>query len=81
MFRNFYEKSYWNKIEHGIYEAKNQTSNIVIDLNKPECNLNNGDALIQIKKVLESKHFDWVQKIILLGKEDYIRYFKRKQKK
>lgn len=72
------ENSRKNKISHAISEAKGQTVNVVIDLNRKDCNLTNEEALKQIDYVFKNRHYNWLEKLIIFGKDNSTKYFKRK---
>lgn len=90
--QNMYTKEYWDikgihksktekskakKISRAFDEAKNQTTNIVIDLNRKDCDLTNEEALQQIITALNRQKYEWIEQVILLGKEEFIKYYKK----
>lgn len=74
------QRSKKNKISHAINEAKGQANNIVLDLNRKGCDLTNEEALSQLKKVFDNSIYEWVDNVILFGKDNFVKYY-RKQKK
>lgn len=67
-----------NKISHAIRESKKQTPNVVIDLNRSDCDLSNNEAIEQLFRVFNNEYYDWIEKIIIFGKDDLVKYYKRK---
>ena len=70
-------KSKSRKISHAFDEAMNQAENIIIDINRKDCDLNNFEADSQILKILKTQQFISIKKIVLLGKNNYIKFYKR----
>lgn len=66
------------KISRALDEAKGQTSNVIIDLNRNKCDLSNDEALEQLIKTLNRKKYFWVKKIILFGKDNLVKFYKQK---
>lgn len=71
-------KSKQKKIAHQFDQAKGQTKNIIISLLKDNCDLSNAEAVYQIKKCLSTKDYSWIDNVILYGKNDFIKIYKRK---
>ena len=67
-----------NKISHAINSARGQAKNIIIDINNKDCELDNEEVIKQIKNVLNNKLNRWINKVIILGKNEFVRYYKRK---
>lgn len=70
-------KSRVKKISRAFDEAKGQAQNIVIDLNRKECDLSNMEALSQLIKCLNREKYNWINQVILLGKNNMVRYYRR----
>lgn len=71
-------KSKKNKVSHAINSAKGQTHNIIIDGNNEYCDLDNEEIIRQLNSVFNNIHYKWINKIIIFGKNGFVRYFKRK---
>ena len=67
-----------NKIKHVIESGKGQTINFILNVNNKNCNLTNKEIINQIDKIYQNPRYLWVNKIILLGDNNYIKVFKRK---
>ena len=65
------------KVSHIFDKALNQSDNIIIDINKKECDLTNQELTQQILIVLKTNQFVSIKRIIAIGKDNFIRYFKR----
>ena len=70
-----------NKISHAFDQAIGQTKNVIISLLRDDCDLSVDDANEQIIRCLKNKLYSWINIIILVGKNNYIRIYKRKQKR
>ena len=68
------------KISRQFDEAKKQANNIIISLLRDNCDLTNNDAIIQIEKCLKNDRYNWIESVILIGKNDYIKIYKKKKK-
>lgn len=64
-----------SKLKHRITK---QCNNFIFDLNNKECDLSNDEALEQINRIYDDHECSHVDKILLLGKSNMIRVFKRK---
>lgn len=73
-------KSKSQKISRQFNEAKHQTNNIIISLLREGCDLSNNEAIKQIEECLNSKRYDWIENVILVGKDDVIKIYKKKKK-
>ena len=73
-------KSKSQKISRQFNEAKHQTNNIIISLLREGCDLSNKDAIKQIEECLNSKRYSWIENVILVGKKDLIKIYKKKKK-
>ena len=71
-------KSKNNKITHQFDQVKGQTTNVIISLLRDECDLTNADAVYQIKNALNRIEYSWLDKVILVGKNDYFKIYKKK---
>ena len=71
-------KSKNHKITHAFDQAKGQTKNVIISLLRDECDLTNIEAVRQIKKALSKSDYSWLDIVILVGKNGYIKIYKRK---
>lgn len=71
-------KSKKHKITHAFDQAKGQTKNIIISLLRNECDLTNLEAVHQITNALNRPDYSWIDRVILVGKNDYIKVYKRK---
>ena len=69
------EKSKKYKIKHKLSK---QCKDFVFDLNDIECDLTNYETIQQIKEVYRDNRFDFVNRIVLLGKSNLIKVYKRK---
>ena len=67
------------KISRQIDEAKHQSRNIIISLLRDNCNLNESDATIQMCNCLNNIRYRWIDIIILIGKNNYIKVYKKKR--
>ena len=66
------------KISRQLDYAKGQTENVIISLLREECDLTNLEAVHQITECLNNDRYSWVNSIILVGKNDYLKIYKRK---
>ena len=65
-----------NKIRHAIDDGKKQAVNFVIDLNNIDCNITNKEAIKQLKIVFNNSRYNsWLNRIVLLGKNNFIKIF------
>lgn len=71
-------KSKNNKITHQFDQAKGQTKNVIISLLRDECDLTNAEAVYQIKNALNRIEYSWLNIVILVGKNDYFKIYKKK---
>lgn len=71
-------KSKKHKITHSLDQAKGQTKNVIISLLRDECDLSNTEAIHQIINALNRPEYSWLNNVILVGKNDYIKIYKRK---
>lgn len=71
-------KSKKHKITHSLDQAKGQTKNVIISLLRDECDLSNTEAVHQIINALNRPEYSWLNNVILVGKNDYIKIYKRK---
>ncbi len=71
-------KSKGHKITHVFDQAKGQTKNIIISLLRDECDLTNIEAAHQITKALNKPDYLWIDRVILVGKNDYIKIYIKK---
>ena len=76
--RSSSNKSKKCKIPHAFDQAKGQTKNVIISLLRDECDLTNIEAVYQIINALKRPRYSWLDKIILVGKNDYLKIYKRK---
>lgn len=65
------------KISRAFEESIGQTHNVVIDLNRKDCDLTNEEALNQIALAFKNPKFNSVKIVVLLGKNNLIKAFKR----
>jgi len=73
------EKSKMNKVYHAVDDGKKQANNFVINLlGYKECDLTNEETIEQIKRLYSNKFYDWVDCIILIGKDDLFKVYKKK---
>lgn len=68
------------KISRQFDEAKRQANNIIISLLRDSCDLSNKDAIVQIEKCLKNERYNWIECVILIGKDDLIKIYKKKKK-
>lgn len=73
-------KSKSQKISRQFNEVKHQTNNIIISLLRDGCDLSNDEAIKQIKECLNSERYNWIENVILVGKADVIKIYKKKKK-
>ena len=66
------------KITHAFDQAKGQTKNIIISLLRDECDLSNIEAVRQITNALNRPKYSWLNIVILVGKNKFIKVYKRK---
>ena len=66
------------KITHAFDQAKGQTKNVIISLLRDEYDLTNIEAVCQIINALNRPKYSWLDIVILVGKNDYIKIYKRK---
>ena len=66
------------KIYRQLDSAKGQTKNVIISLLKEDCDLTNVEAVHQITECLNNDRYSWLDSVILVGKNDYIKMYKRK---
>lgn len=71
-------KSKKSKVAHAFDQAKGQTKNVIISLLRDECDLTNIEAVRQIINALNRPKYSWIDRVILVGKNDYIKIYKRK---
>ena len=68
-----------HKISRQFDEAKFQSKNIIISLLRNECNISNKVAIKQIRNCLSNKRYGWINIVIFLGKNNYIKVYKKKR--
>ena len=73
-------KSKSQKISRQFNEVKHQTNNIIISLLRDGCDLSNDEAIKQIEECLNSERYNWIENVILVGKADVIKIYKKKKK-
>lgn len=73
-------KSKSKKIYRQINETKHQANNIIISLLRENCDLSNKEAIKQIEECLKNKRYNWIESVILVGKDDVIKIYKKKKK-
>ena len=44
------------------------------------CDLSNDEAIKQIEECLNSERYNWIENVILVGKADVIKIYKKKKK-
>lgn len=66
------------KITHAFDQAKGQTKNIIISLLRDECDLSNIEAVHQITKALNRPKYSWLNNVILVGKDNLIKIYKKR---
>ena len=71
-------RSKQHKITHSLDQAKGQTKNVIISLLRDECNLTNIEAVHQITNALKRFDYSWLNIVILVGKNNFIKVYKRK---
>lgn len=71
-------KSKKHKITHSLDQAKGQTKNVIISLLRDECDLTNIEAVHQIINALKRPKYSWLNSVILVGKNNFIKVYKRK---
>ena len=71
-------KSKKHKITHSLNQAKSHTKNVIISLLREECDLTNGEAVHQIKNALSKPDYSWLNSVILVGKNNFIKIYQRK---
>ncbi|MBR0428183.1 MAG: hypothetical protein IJK18_08315 [Clostridia bacterium] len=65
-----------NTLDTAINKKKKQSSNFIFDISKTE--MNKGKATKQIERIYESKHRDWINRIILIENDEILKIYKRK---
>ena len=65
-------------IQGNLKGKQKQADNFVIDITKSEMSID--EAIRQIENIYNSKHFLWLDRIILLKDKEFLKIFKRKQK-
>ncbi len=73
------ENSKLKKIYRQLDEAKNQSNNVIISLLRDECDLSNEEANLQIINCLNNIRYHWIDTIILIGKSNYIKIYKKRK--
>ena len=68
------------KISRAFDQAKGQTKNVIISLLRDECDLTNIEAVHQIINALKRPKYSWLNSVILVGKNNYIKIYKRKKR-
>lgn len=63
-------------IQGNLKGKQKQADNFVIDITKPEMSID--EAIRQIENIYNSKHFLWLDRIILLKDKEFLKIFKRK---
>lgn len=66
------------KITHAFDQAKGQTKNIIISLLRDECDLSNIEAVRQITNALNRPKYSWLNIVILVGKDNLIKIYKKR---
>lgn len=69
-----------HKISRQLNEAKHQSKNVIISLLREECDLTNIEANQQLVQCLNSKEYNWIDHVILVGKDDYFKIYKKKKR-
>lgn len=72
-------KSKSQKISRQFNEVKHQTNNIIISLLRDGCDLSNDEAIKQIEECLNSERYNWIENVILVGKADVIKIYKKRR--
>lgn len=67
------------KIQRCFDEARKQSNKIIVNIDTDNCDLTNEIAMEQIEKLLNREKYNSIYKeIIFMGKDKYLKYFKRK---
>ena len=61
-----------------LHRVSKQCNNFVFDITNKECDLSNQEAIEQIIHIYNKEVFKHVKIIVLIGKKDYIKVYKRK---
>ena len=72
-------KSKSQKISRQFNEAKHQTNNIIISLLREDCDLSNTEAIKQIEECLNNYRYIWIEIVILVGKDELIKIYKKRR--
>lgn len=72
-------KSKLQKISRQFNEVKHQANNIIISLLREDCDLSNNEAIKQIEECLSCKRYSWVENVILVGKDELIKIYKKRR--
>ena len=78
IYKSESKNSQLKKVQRCFDEAKNQAHKVILNIDTIDCDLSNEMALEQIEKLLNRKKYNSIyEEVILLGKEKYLKYFKR----
>ena len=67
------------KIQRCFDEARKQSNKIIVNIDTDNCDLTNEIAMEQIEKLLNREKYNSIYKeVIFMGKDKYLKYFKRK---
>lgn len=61
-----------------IFLVFDLTKNVIISLLRDECDLTNIEAVHQITNALKRSDYSWLNIVILVGKNNFIKVYKRK---
>lgn len=79
IYKSESKNSQLKKIQRCFDEGKKQANKIIVNIDTTSSDLSNEMAIEQIKKLLNRGKYNSIYKeVILLGKEKYLIYFKRK---
>ena len=66
-----------NTLDTAISKKRNQSNNFIFDITQTE--MTEKEAIHQINKIYDSKHRQWVDKIVLLKNTNVLKIYKRKK--
>ena len=79
VYKSESKNSQQKKIQRCFDEAKKQSNKIIVNIDTDNCDLTNEMAMEQIEKLLNREKYNSIFKeVIFMGKDKYLKYFKRK---
>lgn len=81
VYKSENKNSQQKKIQRCFDEAKKQSNKVIINIGTDTCDLTNEMAIEQIEKMLNREKYSSIfEEVIFMGKDKYLKYFKKNKK-